>query len=271
MTCGWPTWRPGRPTGRWCCCCTASRAGRSCTGPCCRCWPATGCGRSRRTWSGSGGRTSRPRSPTTATPGTWSGCARWPSTGSGCSDVTLVGQDWGGLLGLRLVAEHPDRFARVVAANTGLPTGDEPMPEVWWQFRRVVEKAPALDVARLVQSGCQTRLPGPVLAGYAAPFPDASLPGRPAGDAAHPAHRPRRPGHRGQPGGVATAGGVGQAVPGRVQRPRPDHRIDGPRAEANDPGARQAGSTRSSRAPATSSRKTPARNWPRIVADFVAS
>ena len=89
-------------------------------------------------------------------------------------DVTLVGQDWGGLLGLRLVAEHPDRFARVVAANTGLPTGDEPMPEVWWQFRRVVERAPALDVARLVQSGCQTRLSDAVRAAYAAPFPDQS-------------------------------------------------------------------------------------------------
>ena len=38
--------------------------------------------------------------------------------------VTLVCQDWGGLLGLRLVGEHPDRFARVVAANTFLPTGD---------------------------------------------------------------------------------------------------------------------------------------------------
>jgi haloalkane dehalogenase len=90
-------------------------------------------------------------------------------------DVTLVGQDWGGLLGLRLVAEHPDRFARVVAANTGLPTGDEPMPEVWWQFRRVVEKAPELDVARLVQSGCRTRLSAAELAAYAAPFPDESF------------------------------------------------------------------------------------------------
>src|SRR3954454_2575129 len=49
--------------------------------------------------------------------------------------VTLVGQDWGGLIGLRLVAEHPDRFAAVVAANTGLPTGDHAMPEVWWRFR----------------------------------------------------------------------------------------------------------------------------------------
>ena len=86
--------------------------------------------------------------------------------------VTLVGQDWGGLIGLRLVAEHPDRFARVVAANTGLPTGDHPMPDVWLRFRDVVATAPALDVARLVQSGCQTRLPPEVLAAYEAPFPD---------------------------------------------------------------------------------------------------
>ena len=41
-------------------------------------------------------------------------------------DITLVCQDWGGLIGLRLVGEHPDRFARVVAANTFLPTGDQP-------------------------------------------------------------------------------------------------------------------------------------------------
>ncbi len=86
--------------------------------------------------------------------------------------VTLVGQDWGGLIGLRLVAEYPDRFARVVAANTGLPTGDEPMPAVWWQFRGVVERAATLDVARLVQAGCRTTLPARVRAAYAAPFPD---------------------------------------------------------------------------------------------------
>jgi haloalkane dehalogenase len=86
--------------------------------------------------------------------------------------LTLVGQDWGGLIGLRLAAEHPDRFARLVAANTGLPTGDQPMPEVWWQFRRVVERAEALDVARLVQAGCRTELTPDVRAGYEAPFPD---------------------------------------------------------------------------------------------------
>lgn len=92
----------------------------------------------------------------------------------GLSGVTLVGQDWGGLIGLRLVAEHPDRFARVVAANTGLPTGDQPMPDVWLRFREVVRTAPMLSVSRLVQSGCQTTLPPKVLAAYDAPFPDSS-------------------------------------------------------------------------------------------------
>lgn len=89
--------------------------------------------------------------------------------------LTLVGQDWGGLIGLRLVAEHPDRFARVVAANTGLPTGDHPMPEVWLKFREVVRTAADLSVSRLVQAGCQTSLPEAVLAAYDAPFPDGSF------------------------------------------------------------------------------------------------
>jgi haloalkane dehalogenase len=86
--------------------------------------------------------------------------------------VTLLGQDWGGLIGLRLAAEHPDRFARLVAANTALPTGDRPMPDVWWQFRRAVERAERLDVGRMVQGGCRTRLPPSVRAAYDAPFPD---------------------------------------------------------------------------------------------------
>jgi len=90
-------------------------------------------------------------------------------------DVTLVGQDWGGLIGLRLAAEHPGRFARIVAANTGLPTGDQPMPDVWLRFREVVRTAPELSVSRLVQSGCQTKLSAQVLAAYDAPFPDASF------------------------------------------------------------------------------------------------
>ncbi len=86
--------------------------------------------------------------------------------------VTLVGQDWGGLIGLRLVAEHPDRFRRVVVANTGLPTGDQPMPAVWLRFREAVRTATEVDVARLVRSGCVRRPAPEVLAAYDAPFPD---------------------------------------------------------------------------------------------------
>jgi haloalkane dehalogenase len=92
--------------------------------------------------------------------------------------VILVGLeelDWGGLIGLRLVAEHPGRFARVVAANTGLPTGDRPMPEAWVRFREVVRTAPELKISRLVQAGCKRVLPGEVLAAYEAPFPDESF------------------------------------------------------------------------------------------------
>jgi len=92
----------------------------------------------------------------------------------GLRGLTLVGQDWGGLIGLRLVAEHPDRFARVVASNTGLPTGDVPMPDVWLRFRQLVRTAPELSVSRLVQSGCQGTLSPEVLAAYEAPFPDPS-------------------------------------------------------------------------------------------------
>ena len=88
--------------------------------------------------------------------------------------VTLVGQDWGGLIGLRLAAEHPGRFARLVAANTGLPTGDVPMPDVWWRFREIVTTVPSLDISRLVQSGCQHELTAAELAAYDAPFPGAS-------------------------------------------------------------------------------------------------
>jgi len=89
--------------------------------------------------------------------------------------VTLVGQDWGGLIGLRLAAENPDRFARLVVANTGLPTGDHPMPEIWHQFRAVIQSAPKLDVGRFVQAGCRRPMSDEARAGYDAPFPDESF------------------------------------------------------------------------------------------------
>jgi haloalkane dehalogenase len=89
--------------------------------------------------------------------------------------VTVVGHDWGGLIGLRLATEHPERVARIVATNTGLPTGDQEMPEVWLRFREAVRTAPELDVRRLVQAGCRTELAPEVLAAYDAPFPDESF------------------------------------------------------------------------------------------------
>jgi haloalkane dehalogenase len=88
--------------------------------------------------------------------------------------VTLVAQDWGGLIGLRLLVDHPERFARVVASNTGLPTGDLGMPELWHLFRRAINEAETLDIGRFVDAGCVATLSDEVRAGYDAPFPDES-------------------------------------------------------------------------------------------------
>ena len=85
--------------------------------------------------------------------------------------VTLVGQDWGGLIGLRLAAEHPERFTRLVVANTGLPNGEQPMAEVWWRFREAITTAPELNIGWFVQGGCRQRMSDEVRAGYDAPFP----------------------------------------------------------------------------------------------------
>ncbi|MEU4669903.1 haloalkane dehalogenase [Amycolatopsis sp. NPDC023774] len=108
----------------------------------------------------------------------------------GLSGVTLVGQDWGGLIGLRLVAENASRFAGVVAANTGLPTGDQDMPEVWHQFRSAVENAQVLDIGRFIQSGCRSSLSPEVRAAYDAPFPNEMYK---AGPRAMPGLVPYRP------------------------------------------------------------------------------
>ncbi len=87
-------------------------------------------------------------------------------------EVTLVCQDWGGLIGLRLVAEHPDRFARVVAANTGLPTGRQRMTDAFLAWQRYAQEATDLPVGRIVAGGCRTPLAAEVVAAYDAPFPD---------------------------------------------------------------------------------------------------
>ena len=86
--------------------------------------------------------------------------------------VTLVCQDWGGLIGLRLVAEHPERFARVVAANTFLPTGDRDPGPAFLAWRKFSQEVPEFPVGRIVRGGCVTELPPEVVAAYDAPFPE---------------------------------------------------------------------------------------------------
>ncbi len=87
-------------------------------------------------------------------------------------DVTLVCQDWGGLIGLRLAAEQETRFTRIIAANTGLPTGDEPQNpafQAWLQYSQIM---PALDTGSIVGAGCVVYPSPEVFAAYNAPFPD---------------------------------------------------------------------------------------------------
>lgn len=86
--------------------------------------------------------------------------------------ITLVCQDWGGLIGLRLVAEHGHRFDRVVAANTFLPTGDQPLPDAFFAWQKFSQESPELPIGQIIQMGCVTRLPPEVVAAYEAPFPD---------------------------------------------------------------------------------------------------
>jgi haloalkane dehalogenase len=86
--------------------------------------------------------------------------------------VAFVGQDWGGLIGLRLVADKPERFARVVVANTGLPTGDGAISEAFLNWRKFSVEVPDFNVGQIIAMGCKTSLPEEVIAAYNAPFPD---------------------------------------------------------------------------------------------------
>lgn len=88
--------------------------------------------------------------------------------------ITLFCQDWGGLLGLRLLAEHEPRFDRVVAANTFLPTGDWPLGPGFDAWRDFSQRVPVFDTGRILQGATVTELPPEVVAAYDAPYPDES-------------------------------------------------------------------------------------------------
>jgi haloalkane dehalogenase len=89
------------------------------------------------------------------------------------TDITFFGQDWGGLIGLRLVVNEPDRYARVAIGNTGLPTG-EGWTEAFMAWQKFSQESPVFPIGNIVNGACVTDLPAEIIAAYDAPFPDDS-------------------------------------------------------------------------------------------------
>lgn len=90
------------------------------------------------------------------------------------TNITLVCQDWGGLIGLRLVAEKTDLFNGVVAANTGMPTGDQTLPEAFLTWQKFSLETPELPVGDIIKMGLVNDPGDDILKAYDAPFPDES-------------------------------------------------------------------------------------------------
>jgi haloalkane dehalogenase len=99
--------------------------------------------------------------------------------GEDLEDITLYCQDWGGLLGLNLVRLHPERFARVLASNTGLPAGEGASPalQAWIEFSQTADILP---VGAIVDGGSSRALSDGERAAYDAPYPDGSFQAAPA-------------------------------------------------------------------------------------------
>lgn len=132
------------------------------------------------------------------------------------TDITLFCQDWGGLIGLRLVAAFPDRFARVIVGNTGLPTGSgfSDAFEAWRQFSQKVDPFPT---GFIVNGGVVRNLSAAEMAAYDAPYPDESYK---AGARIFPTLVPIQPDQASVPENLAAwgAGTVRQAGPHLFQR-----------------------------------------------------
>ncbi len=93
----------------------------------------------------------------------------------GLEQITLVVQDWGGLIGLTVASEMPERFARLVIMNTGLPTGDEPMGRGFMRWREFAASSSDLPIGLVIQNGTAKReLKPEILTAYESPFPDVT-------------------------------------------------------------------------------------------------
>ena len=86
--------------------------------------------------------------------------------------ITLVCQDWGGLLGIPLAMDMSDRFSRLVLMNTGLPISGKEPGEAFMKWRAYATRSDDLDVSRVIQGGTSSELSADVLAAYDAPYPD---------------------------------------------------------------------------------------------------
>jgi len=87
-------------------------------------------------------------------------------------DITLFGQDWGALIGLRIAAENEHRIARIVIGNGALPTGDRQISQAFLDWREYAMTNPKFDIGGLFQRATVSNLSDEVVAGYNAPFPD---------------------------------------------------------------------------------------------------
>lgn len=105
-------------------------------------------------------------------------------------DITLICQDWGSLIGLRLAAEHEQRFARIVLANGMLPTGDQRMPPAFKVWRSFARFSPYFPISGIIQAGTRRQLDAREPAAYDAPFPSRAYK---AGARAFPLLVPSRP------------------------------------------------------------------------------
>lgn len=90
------------------------------------------------------------------------------------SNVTLMAQDWGGLIGLRVVTDNVERFARVVVANTGLPEGSSKAPKEFEDWLAFSQSVPELPVGDIIGGSCLEPLTADIIAAYNAPYPDES-------------------------------------------------------------------------------------------------